>query len=70
MQNSSRRGFLRQLSLGAGIAGATSAFGAEKPIQGFDDTNANAKKDAVWQPYSDRKVRMGIVGYGVCRFGR
>ncbi len=22
-----------------------------------------------WQPVSDRKVRMGIVGYGVCQFG-
>jgi len=22
-----------------------------------------------WQPVSDRKVRVGIVGYGVCRFG-
>ena len=23
----------------------------------------------VWKPVSERKVRMGIVGYGVCRFG-
>ncbi len=22
-----------------------------------------------WKPVSDRKVRVGIVGYGVCRFG-
>lgn len=22
-----------------------------------------------WQPFSERKVRVGIVGYGVCRFG-
>ena len=22
-----------------------------------------------WQPFTDRKVRVGIVGYGVCRFG-
>jgi len=22
-----------------------------------------------WNPISDRKVRVGIVGYGVCRFG-
>ena len=69
MASNSRRGFLRQLSLGAGILGASSALGADKPIQGFDETDANAKKDAVWQPFSDRKVRVGIVGYGVCRFG-
>jgi predicted dehydrogenase len=24
---------------------------------------------APWQPVSDRKIRVGIVGYGVCRFG-
>src|SRR5262245_36492702 len=23
----------------------------------------------VWQPVSDRKIRVGIVGYGVCQFG-
>ena len=22
-----------------------------------------------WQPVSDRKIRVGIVGYGVCQFG-
>jgi predicted dehydrogenase len=61
---------MRQLSMGAGMAGfGNMAFGAEKPIQGFDETESGAKKDAVWQPVSDRKVRVGIVGYGVCRFG-
>ena len=28
-----------------------------------------AKPQPAWQPLSDRKVRVGIVGYGVCRFG-
>ncbi|MCF6286353.1 MAG: Gfo/Idh/MocA family oxidoreductase, partial [Candidatus Hydrogenedentes bacterium] len=69
MQSNSRRGFLRQLSVGAGIVGASSALATEKPIQGFDETDSNTRKDAVWQPISDRKVRVGIVGYGVCRFG-
>ena len=70
MTHNTRRGFLRQMSLGAGIAGiGGSAFGAENTIQGFDETDTTARTDAVWQPISDRKVRVGIVGYGVCRFG-
>jgi predicted dehydrogenase len=57
-----RRGFLEAVgtaSLGAlaagGLAGSASAGAAQ------------TKK--TWQPVSDRKVRVGIVGYGVCRFG-
>ncbi len=50
-----------------GLAGTTKA--AKKPIQGFDETEAGAKKDKAWKPISDRKIRVGIVGYGVCRFG-
>ncbi len=30
---------------------------------------ATAAPQKPWQPVSDRKIRMGIVGYGVCRFG-
>ncbi len=70
IERSSRRGFLRQVSVGAGMAGLSRmAAAAEKPIQGFDETKTDIQKDAVWQPVSDRKVRMGIVGYGVCKFG-
>ncbi|MCF6286704.1 MAG: Gfo/Idh/MocA family oxidoreductase [Candidatus Hydrogenedentes bacterium] len=69
MQSNSRRGFLRQLSVGAGIVGAGSVFAAEKPIQGFDETETKIDEKAVWQPVSDRKIRVGIVGYGYCRFG-
>ncbi len=69
MASNSRRGFLRQLSMGAGILGAHSSFGADQPIQGFDDTKTTVQENAVWQPVSDRKIRFGIVGYGVCRFG-
>jgi predicted dehydrogenase len=28
-----------------------------------------ARPRAEWKPVSDRKIRVGIVGYGVCRFG-
>lgn len=67
---SSRRNFLKHVSLGAGFAGISGfAFGAEEKIQGFDETATTVQADKVWTPVSDRKIRFGIVGYGVCRFG-
>lgn len=70
MKSNSRRGFLRQLSIGAGLAGlGGAAFGAEETIQGFDEADTTLQENKVWQPVTDRKVRVGIVGYGVCRFG-
>ena len=29
----------------------------------------SARANEAWKPVSDRKIRVGIVGYGVCRFG-
>ncbi len=69
----SRRSFLRAASYAAAACGLPSAAGAQKGdrkvIQGFEEepTDPNAWKD--WRPVSDRKVRVGIVGYGYCRFG-
>ena len=39
------------------------------PVQGFEPaiTDHEASKD--WKPVSDRKIRVGIAGYGVCGFG-
>ena len=58
-----RREFLEQIgrvSLGtavvAGLAGRTTLGKESQPPK-------------PWQPVSDRKVRVGIVGYGVCQFG-
>jgi hypothetical protein len=65
----SRRSFLQQLSVGAGIAGLGRLAAAEPVIQGFDEMETNTQTGKTWQPVSDRKVRVGIVGYGVCRFG-
>jgi len=56
-----RREFLGKvgtISLGALAAAGVSPGRAEA---------ARGRKK--WQPVSDRKVKMGIVGYGVCRFG-
>ncbi|MBM4025448.1 MAG: Gfo/Idh/MocA family oxidoreductase [Planctomycetes bacterium] len=63
IQTMYRREFLEQVgwvSLGtmaaAGLTGRAAA-GQESQAQ------------KPWQPVSDRKVRVGVVGYGVCRFG-
>lgn len=66
----SRRSFLKSAGLGAAGLGALSAANAQPPkIQGFEEEKTAPKKTGGWQPTTDRKVRMGIVGYGVCRFG-
>ena len=62
----SRRAFLGGAIAGMGMAAAAAE---EKPIQGFEDTQSNTDKTRAWQPVSDRKVRVGIVGNGVCKFG-
>lgn len=53
-------GKLGQVSLGTLAAG------------GLVEQAANAKEKQAtkpWEPVSERKVRVGIVGYGVCKFG-
>ena len=66
----SRRGFM---GAGAAMFAAmgTKALGAEpaKKIQGFDERNAGKLSAQAWQPFSDRKVRVGIAGEGFCSFG-
>ena len=70
MHSTSRRLFIQHAAAGAGLTGlAQGAAAQEKPIQGFEDTETTVQKDKVWEPVSDRKIRVGIVGYGVCRFG-
>jgi hypothetical protein len=46
-----------------------SAISQEKPIQGFERAPEDPTASKGWQPVSDRKVRVGIAGYGVCKFG-
>jgi len=67
----SRRNFLQSAVIGAGITalGAQSVRAAEKVIAGFDETDAGKVKDAAWKPVSDRKIKVGIAGHGVCKFG-
>ena len=70
MEKSTRRSFFRRTVAGTGLASATCiAAAADNAIQGFDETSTHTQEDVEWTPVSDRKVRVGIVGYGVCRFG-
>lgn len=73
----SRRSFMFTAGiagLGAGLAHSGCVTGKNvtkktPPIQGFDETVKTDTNSIGWTPVSDRKIRVGIVGYGVCRFG-
>ena len=39
------------------------------PIQGFERTSVNQETAKSWVSISDRRIRVGIAGYGVCKFG-
>ncbi len=56
-----RRGFVEKLGVGSLAALAAGGLAAQAPA-------AEAPKKE-WRPTTDRKLRVGIVGYGVCRFG-
>ena len=65
-----RQSFLRAIGLGAAAFGlGQAARAAEKPIQGFEKATTDTKTSKGWEPVSDRKIRVGIAGYGVCQFG-
>lgn len=64
-----RRSFLGSAALAAGSYSLMSYLQAEEAIPGFDQTKTDYDKTKEWRPFSDRKVRFGIAGYGVCRFG-
>jgi len=76
----SRRWFLHSIGLGTAAlglsqAGCSSSKKAGKEstnapeIQGFETVEEKAEEVKEWKPVSDRKVKVGIVGYGYCRFG-
>ena len=72
-----RRSFLKMAGIGAGagilgvqnIACSTWKKTSNQPvIQGFDDKGSEAQSSKVWEPVSDKKIRVGLVGYGYCKF--
>lgn len=64
-----RRAFV---GAGAAILAASAGYAAGtkgKPIQGFDERDAGKLSGTKWTPFSERKVRVGIAGEGLCSFG-
>jgi predicted dehydrogenase len=57
-----RRDFIRTVSAGTVGALTSGALASNAAAE-------SATPQKKWQPVSDRKIRVGIVGYGVCRFG-
>lgn len=78
-KQTSRRSFLRLAGFATATIGlqqmgcskgrkANKPSGTDIPIQGFE-RSAEESSSSGWVPVSDRKIRVGIVGYGVCKFG-
>jgi len=70
-----RRNFIRLagLGVGAGVLGMQQACSSGKQvvqpeIQGFEDVGAEKVNSKIWTAVSDRKIRVGLVGYGLCNF--
>lgn len=64
----SRRAFF-QTTAAAALTAKTLARAQAPKIAGFDETDAGKVKSSAWTPFSERKVKVGIAGYGVCKFG-
>lgn len=65
-----RRSFLHALGLASAATAVDFATAGEpKTIQGFEKVTEDPNASKGWKPISDRKLRVGIVGYGVCQFG-
>ena len=69
-----RKGFL---GLGGScLFGMAFGAGQDKPMEspgkvmmGYDETDLGQLDPTPWTPFSDKKVRVGIAGEGVCQFG-
>jgi len=69
MSKISRRSFLTVSAAAASGSSMLRFAQATEGIAGFDQTQTDVDVTQVWKPFSDRKVRVGIVGHGVCKFG-
>ncbi|MCL2622710.1 MAG: Gfo/Idh/MocA family oxidoreductase [Planctomycetaceae bacterium] len=68
----SRRSFMTNAVLGAGLLTTGSAVAMPQDVStiaGFDDTITDIDDSTVWQQKFDRKIKVGLVGFGVCQFG-
>ena len=73
-QSPDRRTFLKMTGLGVMALGMQQigckgrGGPASPPIQGFEKSAENPDISKGWVPVSDRKIRVGLVGYGVSKF--
>ena len=71
MKNMNRRAFLGAVAA-TGVTpyffSAAKADDQSPKIAGFDQTDTDYDPLQEWRPYTDRKLRVGLVGYGVCQF--
>jgi len=73
----SRRGFIHGVGgIGAFFGLAGNSMGAEAPrdadgniIPGFEKIKEDPNASKGWKDLPNRKVKVGIAGYGLCRFG-
>ena len=66
----SRRSFLTRAALGGTVLSTAVASAQNTPnIAGFDQTQTVIDDSTVWQQTFDRKIKMGLVGFGACQFG-
>lgn len=75
-QGTSRRRFLQNVGLGSlGVAAAGGVLDkavAQSPgakILGEAGVQTSARPKGTWRPVSERKIRVGIAGFGVCGMG-
>jgi predicted dehydrogenase len=71
--SSSRREFLKSVGLATSALGlGGGALAQEKDpstIPGFEKAKTDPNASKGWKPLSDRKIRVGIAGFGLCQFG-
>src|SRR6516165_5389424 len=74
--NTSRRRFLETVGVASlatieadRLIGAAKAQPPDARILGSGGVKTSGRPKKAWRPVSDRKIRVGIVGYGVCQFG-
>jgi predicted dehydrogenase len=63
-----RRNFMQLITAGAALNLPSLAFSQNKKIQGFEEAASTSQTSKGWKPISDRKIQVGLVGYGVCQF--
>jgi predicted dehydrogenase len=68
--SASRRAFIGTVGLGgAALAMPASTQSVPQKIQGFEEEAPDPNLSKGWKRVGDRRIRVGIVGFGYCTFG-